>query len=71
MSNRQGYILGDYDKYKACNFCIHFMGYGIYAFDGKCFKLNKDVNNGYFGGYAETAKTCKYFECKPKFISNE
>ena len=38
-----GNIFKELEEVKACNFCSHFKGYGLHAFSGHCFKLDKDI----------------------------
>ena len=66
-----GDIYADLDKVKACNFCTHFKGYGLHAFTGHCFKLNKDIDGGYIGNYSKVAKECNYFNVKPELLEGE
>lgn len=67
----KGEIYEDYDKAKACNFCIHFKGFGLHAAAGHCYKLDKDINGGYSGNYSKTAKECNNFECKPQLLKTD
>lgn len=59
-----GDIYADLEQVKACNFCIHFKGYGLHAPSGHCFKLNKDIEGGYVGIYSKTARECNNFEVR-------
>ena len=68
ISSNGGPSTMDYDKAKACNFCIHFKGYGLHACAGHCFKLDKDIEGGYIGNYRKVGKDCDSFECIPKFL---
>lgn len=70
-SSLKGPIYEDYDKAKACNFCIHFRGYGLHACAGHCFKLNKDIEGGYIGNYRKIGKDCDNFKCIPERLSND
>lgn len=70
-SSKNGDILKDYDEAKACNFCIHFKGYGLHALAGRCFKYNKDITGGYVGNYSKVAKKCNSFECIPDKLVND
>lgn len=68
---KTGDIYEDYDKAKACNFCIHFKGYGLHGFAGRCFKFNKDITGGYVGNYSKVAQKCDSFECKPELLKED
>lgn len=63
-----GDIYADLDEVKACNFCIHFKGYGLHAHSGHCFKLDKDIEGGYIGNYSKVAKKCVDFEVKAELL---
>ena len=63
-----GDIYEDLEKVKACNFCIHFKGYGLHACSGFCYKLNKELAGGYTGGYSKVAKDCTVFEVRPDLL---
>lgn len=63
-----GDIYEDLKKVKACNFCIHFKGYGLHACTGFCNKLNKELTGGYIGGYSKVAKDCTVFEVRPDLL---
>ena len=63
-----GDIYADLEKVKACNFCIHFKGYGLHAPIGHCSKFNKSIEGGYIGNYTKMAKECKAFDVKPELI---
>lgn len=58
----------DYEDGKMCNLCEHFVGYGLHACSGHCFKLNKDISGGYVGNYRTTAKECSEFSCKKDYL---
>ena len=64
----RGDIYEDLEKVKACNFCIHFKGYGLHACSGFCRKLNKELTGGYTGGYSKAAKDCTVFEVRPELL---
>ena len=68
ISSHTGDILEDFDKAKACNFCTHFVGYGLHAVAGYCNFHEKEIGNGYAGNYNKVAKDCKNFDCLPKFM---
>jgi hypothetical protein len=70
-SSISGDILVDYNEAKACNFCIHFRGYGLHACAGHCVKLDKDIGGGYIGNYRKVGKDCDYFECRPALLIND
>ena len=63
-----GYIFEEIEKVKACNYCIHFEGYGLHACSGHCSKFDKDINGGYIGAYSETARECSNFEVRPELL---
>ena len=63
-----GYIFEELEKVKACNFCIHFVGYGLHAFNGFCHKLNKEIKGGYIGMYSKIARDCNNFEVRPELL---
>ena len=63
-----GYIFADLEKVKACNYCIHFKGYGLHACSGFCSKLNKELTGGYVGEYSKAAKDCTAFEVRPELL---
>lgn len=60
-----GDILGDYEKYKACNFCIHFRGYGWHWVAGHCKFHEGDI---VMFDYSKTAKGCENFDCKKELL---
>ncbi len=68
ISSKNGDILEDFDKAKACNFCTKFHGYGLHACAGHCDYLNEDIGGGYVGNYREKAKGCDGFDCLPDFL---
>ncbi len=63
-----GDIYEDLEKCKACNFCTHFMGYGLHAVAGKCLKKDKEISGGYIGNYRKIAMECDSFDCKPDLL---
>lgn len=63
-----GDIFEDLDKVKACNYCIHFKGYGLHACGGHCFKFDKDIIGGYIGEYNKVAKSCNDFEVRSELL---
>ena len=56
-----GPMSGAYDKYKACNLCTNFIGYGMHHFCGKCKIDEKEI--GLFD-YHKIAKNCSKFNCE-------
>ena len=59
-----GDIYNDLEKVKACNFCIHFEGYGLHGFSGFCHELNKKLSDR----YSKIAKDCTAFEVRPELL---
>lgn len=60
-----GDIYEDLEKVKACNFCMHFEGYGLHGFSGFCNKLNKKLS---YCDYPKIAKDCTAFEVRPELL---
>ena len=67
-SSKEGELYGDYEKCKACNFCVHFMGYGLHWCAGKCLVTGEEISGGYTGNYSKVAKNCSSFEYRPELI---
>lgn len=63
-----GDIYADLDEVKACNFCTHFIGYGLHAVCGYCSMLDKEIAGGYIGNYTKMAKECNVFDVKRELI---
>lgn len=60
-----GDILGDYEQYKACNFCAHFRGCGFHWVVGHCKYHKGDIS---MFDYGKTAKECENFDCKKELL---
>ena len=50
------------NELKACNFCKHFRGYGLHWCSGKCTAKNKEIEDGYNGGYLTETENCDWFD---------
>lgn len=71
ISSKDGPILEDYEKAKSCQFCVHFMGYGLHAVAGYCNCKDMELSGGYTGGYRKAAVECDCFNCIPDMLVDD